>query len=45
MVFSKPGHRWNLSVPDHREVKPGMLRRNIRDMGISVDEFMALVKR
>ena len=28
------------TVPDHRELKPGLLRGLIRDAGITIDEFL-----
>ena len=31
-------------VPDHRQVKPGTLRGIIADAGLTVDEFVALLK-
>lgn len=35
--------RQPLTVPDHAELKPGLLRAIIRDAGLSVDEFRALL--
>ena len=35
------GARLALTVPDHRELKSGLLRRLIRDAGMSVEEFIA----
>ena len=32
--------RLPLTVPDHRELKPGLLRGLIRDAGMTVDEFL-----
>ena len=37
-----PPHR-HLSVPDHREIAKGTLRGLIRDAGLTVDEFTALL--
>jgi predicted RNA binding protein YcfA (HicA-like mRNA interferase family) len=34
-----------LTVPDHKELKPGLLRKLIRDADLTVDEFDSLVKR
>ena len=34
-----------LSVPRHRELDRGLLRSLIRDAGITVDEFVALLRR
>jgi predicted RNA binding protein YcfA (HicA-like mRNA interferase family) len=39
-VFKKPGAAHNLSIPDHRELKEALMRRLVRDMGLSVDEFL-----
>jgi hypothetical protein len=35
------GQRQPLTIPDHGELKRGLLRRLIRDAGISVDDFVA----
>jgi predicted RNA binding protein YcfA (HicA-like mRNA interferase family) len=32
-----------LTVPDHKELKSGTLRAIIRDAGLSVDQFVALL--
>jgi predicted RNA binding protein YcfA (HicA-like mRNA interferase family) len=37
-----PPHR-RITVPDHREVAKGTLRAIIRQAGLSVDEFKALL--
>lgn len=33
-----------LSIPDHRQVKPGTLRALIRKAGLTVEEFAELLK-
>jgi predicted RNA binding protein YcfA (HicA-like mRNA interferase family) len=33
-----------LTVPDHKTVKPGLLRKVLRDANLTVDEFIALLK-
>lgn len=43
MILTKPGVPYNLSVPDHRELDRGLLRGLIRDAGLTVDEFIALL--
>ena len=43
VILIKPGHAASLSVPQHREVAPGTLRALIRAVGMSVDEFVALM--
>jgi predicted RNA binding protein YcfA (HicA-like mRNA interferase family) len=35
-------HR-RLTIPDHKELKKGTLRALIRQAGLSVDEFVALL--
>ena len=32
-----------VTVPSHKELKPGMLRRIIRDAGLTVEEFITLL--
>ena len=44
-VFKKAGVRHNLSVPDHRELKEALMRRLVRDMGLTVDEFLNRAKK
>ncbi len=43
LVLVKPGVRANLSVPQHRELSVGTLRALIRNAGMTVDEFLALL--
>lgn len=38
------GSRPPLTVPNHRELKTGLLRRLIRDAGIGVEEFIRLIE-
>lgn len=45
LVYTSPGRRRNLSIPAHRELSAGMLSTLIKDMGITVDEFLALAKK
>jgi len=39
MILTKPGSIVSLSVPDHRELAPGTLRKLIRLAGVTVEEF------
>jgi predicted RNA binding protein YcfA (HicA-like mRNA interferase family) len=34
-----------LTVPDHKTVKPGLLRKLLRDADLTIDEFVALLKQ
>jgi predicted RNA binding protein YcfA (HicA-like mRNA interferase family) len=43
-ILVKPGHIATLSVPDHREIAKGTLRSLIRSSGLTVEEFIALLK-
>jgi predicted RNA binding protein YcfA (HicA-like mRNA interferase family) len=43
IILVKEGHSATLSVPDHKEVAKGTLRRLIRDAGLTVAEFAAAV--
>jgi hypothetical protein len=40
----KPGFPETLSVPDHGELRSGTLRALIRKAGLSVEEFLALLR-
>jgi predicted RNA binding protein YcfA (HicA-like mRNA interferase family) len=44
MILAKAGSSVNLSVPDHKELDRDLLRGLIRDAGMSVDEFIALLE-
>ena len=43
VILVKAGITATLSVPDHRQLKPGTLRALIRKAGLTVDEFVELV--
>jgi len=43
LVMVKPGLRVNLCVPQHKELSVGTLRALIRNAGMTVDEFLALL--
>ena len=44
VVMVKPGFPETLSVPDHRQLRPGTLRALIRKAGLNVEEFLALLR-
>jgi predicted RNA binding protein YcfA (HicA-like mRNA interferase family) len=43
VMLTKDGQRATLSIPQHRELKPGTLRAIIRAANMTVDEFLALL--
>jgi predicted RNA binding protein YcfA (HicA-like mRNA interferase family) len=43
LVLVKPGLRVNLSIPQHKELSTGTLRRLISNAGLTVDEFLDLL--
>lgn len=43
LVMTKPGQHANLSIPQHRELAVGLLRKLIRLAGLTVDEFLELL--
>lgn len=43
-IYRHPDVAGNLAIPAHRELKPGVVRALIRAMGLTVDEFLALVR-
>lgn len=44
VILKKPGEMLSLSVPQHRTLKPGLLRGLIRDTGMSVEGFVRLLR-
>ena len=44
VILVKEGLTTTLSVPDHREVAKGTLRSLIRSSGLSVDQFVTLMR-
>ena len=44
LVMSKSGLRVNLSIPQHREIAEGTLRALIRNAGMTVEDFLKLLK-
>ena len=42
MMLTHPDHKWTLSVPNHRELGPGLLRKLIKQAGLTVEQFNAL---
>jgi len=45
IAMTKPGFAATLSIPDHRQIKPGTLRSQIRKAGLTVEEFTTLLRR
>ncbi|MCH7838021.1 MAG: type II toxin-antitoxin system HicA family toxin [Chloroflexi bacterium] len=43
IIMVKPGFPETLSVPDHRQLRPGMLRALIRKAGLTVEQFIELL--
>jgi len=43
--MTKVGVSETLSVPDHRELKPGTLRALIRKGGLTTDQFEQLLRQ
>jgi len=44
IILVKEGHIATLSVPDHKEVAKGTLRKLITRAGITIEEFMEAMK-
>jgi len=38
-MMTKPGFQWTLSIPQHNELGPGLLRKLISQAGLSAEEF------
>ena len=43
VVLRKEGLKVTLSIPKHKELKPGLLRHLIKAAGLTVDEFEGLL--
>ena len=43
-VYKKPGSPAVLSIPDHKTLDRGLLRSLVRDSGMTVAEFVSLLK-
>jgi len=44
-IYRHSSFAGNLSIPAHRELKPGVVRSLISAMGMTVDEFLAAIGR
>jgi predicted RNA binding protein YcfA (HicA-like mRNA interferase family) len=42
VMLTKPGYQWTLSIPQHKELGPGLLRKLIQQSDISIEEFNKL---
>lgn len=42
VMLTKPGYQWTLSIPQHSELGPGLLRKLIRQADLTVEEFNKL---
>ncbi|MBI5179135.1 MAG: type II toxin-antitoxin system HicA family toxin [Nitrospinae bacterium] len=42
VMLTKEGYEYTLSIPQHSELGPGLLRKVIKQAGLSVDEFNRL---
>ncbi|HHT9131250.1 MAG TPA: type II toxin-antitoxin system HicA family toxin [Candidatus Tripitaka californicus] len=42
VMMTKPNYEYTLSIPQHRELGPGLLRKLVRQAGLTVEEFNAL---
>lgn len=43
-LLKKPGVRWTLSIPDHKEVKRQLLSKQIANAGLTHDEYVELFR-
>ena len=39
VMMTKEGYQWTLSVPQHDELGPGLLRKLVRQAGLTEEEF------
>jgi len=38
VMLTKPDYQWTLSVPQHSELGPGLLRKLIRQAGLTIEK-------
>jgi predicted RNA binding protein YcfA (HicA-like mRNA interferase family) len=41
-MLVKEGYPWTLAVPQHPELGPGLLKKLLKQAGLSIDEFNEL---
>ncbi len=41
-MLTKPGYQWTLSIPQHSELGPGLLRKLLRQAELTIEEFNKL---
>jgi len=42
VMMTRPDYSWTLSIPQHNELGPGLLRKLIHQAGLTVDKFNEL---
>ena len=42
VMLTKPGFQWTLSIPDHPRLGRGLLRKLVKQTGLTIEEFNAL---
>ena len=42
VMLTKPGYPWTLSIPQHKELGPGLLRKLLLQAELTVSEFNQL---
>lgn len=42
LMMTKSGYQWTLSIPQHSELGPGLLRKLIKQAGLTIEEFNEL---
>jgi len=42
VMLTKQGYQWTLSVPQHDEIGPGLLRKLLSQAGLTLEEFNEL---
>lgn len=45
IIMDKPGQEFTISVPRHKEVKKGLLRRIMNLSGVTDEEFLKVLRK
>lgn len=43
VMMTKLGYQWTLSIPQHKELGPGLLRKLIKQADLTIEEFNKLL--
>ena len=42
VMMTNPGYNWTLAIPQHKELGPGLLKKLLKQAGMTIEEFNRL---